>query len=195
MIRMSTEMRHRLGAAVTGIGIVLLGGLAAAWPAYRESVLIRREIRSLSHRVGISAVIADDERRLSLELAEKRRLIARSCRTVPPTADTADIVGRLALPVDGVLVLDQNFTTGAATRATGEEGWPEQAIPLTVELRGSFDSGFALLRSIERMDRLLRVTSVRATADRAIDGPGSPPVHFSIGFDVIYADAGGSDRP
>lgn len=187
---MNAELRHVLKAVAAGAGIVVIGGAALAWPAYRQGLQYRREIKSLEHRTDISPATADAERQLVTRVAERRAFVERECREVPGSPDVAEIVHRLSLHKDDVHVVDQNFTTGVPAPAGSDPSWPERAMPLTIDLRGSFESGFSLVRAVERMDRLLRITSLQFSAERTEEERSLPVVRMTLGVEAIYVDEG-----
>jgi len=186
---MNADVRHLIKTVAIGGGIVLIGGAVLAWPAYRKGMQLRREIASLEYRTAISPATADEERRLLVRVAERRNAIASECREIPVSPDVAEIFHRLSLPKDDINVLDQSFTTGVAGPAGSDPSWPERAMPLTIDLRGTFESGFSLVRAVERMDRLLRITSLHIGADpRSDDTRTVPQIRMTLGVEAIFLD-------
>lgn len=181
------EQRH-LALAITIGAVAAVGGAALlALPAYRDGADVRRRIDDLSVKAAELDRHAADVERLADALYDVETAARAAMKTIPDAPDVADLMRRLSLPVDGVAVRDQTFTAGSAGPATDDAEVPEQRMPLTVDLKGSFDSVFALIRSVERMDRLVRVGSVWLTADRTVEaGEGPPVLAASLGLEAIY---------
>src|SRR5690606_22693203 len=120
---------------------------------------LRARIANLEHST-------QDVERLTAEVAQQRLRIEREFKIIPESADIASLIRKLSLPVDQTMVRDQTFTAGSPGDAIPGGASPLQAIPLMVDMEATFDSVFALVRSAESVDRLVRVSSVRMMCKR-----------------------------
>jgi Tfp pilus assembly protein PilO len=180
------EHRHLIFAIAGGVLILLLGGALLVWPNYRKTREIRQEIAELEEKISDLAGHTGTVERLADELAVARARVDSELKVIPKTADVAGLMRRLSLPVDGRTVLDQTFTAGNACDAAPGESFTERSMPLTVDMQARFDSVFALICAAERMDRLVRVSSVRLAAERSDAGPTVPMLTASVGLEAIY---------
>jgi Tfp pilus assembly protein PilO len=180
------ENRHLIFAVAGGLAIVLLGGVLLVWPNYRETRRIRQETIELEEKVSDLAGHTGTVERLADELEAARARVDRELKLIPNTPDIAGLMRKLSLPVDGSTVLDQTFTAGNACDAVLGESYSERSMPLTVDMQARFDSVFALICAAERMDRLVRVSSVRLAAERSAAASQMPMLTASVGLEVIY---------
>lgn len=204
---MSRDSLHVAGAIATGLAITIVGGWLLVVPQLREASTLRAEATELRSRTeGVGDLSAVREERTA-ERDRERARCAIGMKRIPAEPDVAGLMRRLSLPVDGVGVRDQTFTAGVPRPAIEDRRTPErsggsgldaaeQALPLTVDLVARFDSVFALLRSAERLPRLVRVRAIRmAVAEqRSDDEPvdGSPMVSATVDLEVIYDPTGGA---
>lgn len=181
------------------VPVALLGGGIAVeiWPTYRHAQELRGEVTSLERKVEGLEGATDEVERLASQVASVQQQINGDLKIIPDQADIASIIRRLSLPVDGNTVVDQTFTTGASNPAVPNEADSTvEMTPLTVDMQANFDSVFALVRAVESMDRLIRVSSVRIECDREKDQrdyDGNPLVKATVGLEAIYHKAEGSD--
>ena len=180
------ENRHLIFAIVGGLAILLLGGALLVWPNYREARQIRQETAELRRKISDSAGHTGTVERLADELESARARVDRELKLIPDAPDVAGLMRKLSLPVDGRTVLDQTFTAGNACDAVLGESFSERSMPLTVDMQARFDSVFALICAAERMNRLVRISSVRLAADRSGAARGMPMLTASVGLEVIY---------
>ena len=204
---MKRDMAHALGAAATALGLVVLGAWTLAHPAHLEAQTLRDEAAVLRTRI---TEVGDLTARRSARQRDRNEALvvaAREMKRIPVQPDIAGLMRRLSLPVDGDSVLDQTFTAGvprpaiepreSRTADTTPQS-EEQALPLTVELVSRFDAAFALVRSAERLSRLVRIRAIRLTVVESeggrVDRAADPPmVTASVDLDVIYDPTGGSE--
>lgn len=181
-----SDSKHLMIAVAGGLLVLLLGGALLVWPNYREARAIRQEVVELRGKISGLAGQTGKVEQLADELEAARRRVGEELKLVPETADVAGLMRKLSLPVDGRTVLDQTFTAGNPCDAVPGESFSERALPLTVDMEATFDSVFALICAAERMDRLVRISSVRVAAERPGDGPDVPMLTASVGLEVVY---------
>lgn len=181
-----SDSRHLMIAVAGGLLVLLLGGALLVWPNYREAHAIQQEVLELRGKIFGLAGQTGKVEQLADELEVVRRRVGEELKLVPEAADVAGLMRRLSLPVDGRTVLDQTFTAGNPCDAVPGEDLNERALPLTVDMEATFDSVFALICAAERMDRLVRISSVRVAAERPGDGPDVPMLTASVGLEVVY---------
>jgi len=105
---------------------------------------------------------------------------------VPDRPDVADLMQHLSIGVDGETVLDQTFTVRGRGDRAGDARF--EILPLVVELETTFDNIFDVIRRVERLERLVRVTSISMNC-RDVDFKNKrPTVRAAIGMDVVYED-------
>jgi len=180
------DRKHLMIALAGGVLVLVLGGVLLVWPNYREARAIRAEVVELRGKISGLAGQTGAVEQLADELEAARCRMAEELKLVPESPDVADLMRKLSLPVDGRTVLDQTFTAGKPCDAVLGEDFNERALPLTVDMEATFDSVFALICAAERMDRLVRVASVRMAAERPADGPEVPMLTASVGLEVVY---------
>lgn len=182
-----TDNRHVLFAVLGGVGAVLIGGALLVWPNMRAASAAEARIAELRKKIAFRDVHIERVEQLARELQVVRSQVDDDLRFVPESADVAQLMRVLSLPVDGRTVLDQTFTAGSSTSAVAGSDFSEMALPLTVEMQSTFDSAFALIGAAEHMDRLIRVSSVHLVAERTEgDRRQMPMLSASIGLEVIY---------
>ena len=112
-------------------------------------------------------------------------LVQTTCKLVPDSPSMAEIVKALSLEVDGNSVLDQSFTAGSATSKLQQQGG--FAIqPLAVSLHANFDSIFSVIKNVESMNRLVRISSLRITAKETGSFGEAPMLEAAIGLHAMY---------
>lgn len=193
------DTKHILLTIVAPAGLLAGGVAVEVWPTYRDAQELRDEAQTLEQRVEGLETATNEVERLATELASVQQQINGDLKIIPEQADIASIIRRLSLPVDGDTVVDQTFTTGSSNPAIPEdEKSTVELTPLTVDMKANFDSVFALVRAVEMMDRLIRVSSVRIECDREKDlrdFDGNPLINATVGLEAIYhkADAPQTD--
>ena len=180
------DRNHKLLAAACAVGILTAGGAALVWPAHQERHVILDEIHSLEGRLQDLDGLTRDVENLGHELNVLQRRIEDDLKVIPDQPNVAQIMRKLSLPIDGVSVIDQTFTAGGSADAVVGSEYAERAVAVTVDMKATFDSTFALIHATERIDRLVRVSSVHLTANREPDDPVVPTLSASIGLEVIY---------
>ena len=161
-----TSRKHLGFAIMTMLTVVGLGGLALAWPSYRQAASVKAEADALIRKGETYDVHIEDIAELTELLEEATHRVAVELKEVPETPDIAGLMRVLSLPVDGDNVRDQTFTAGHPKEAAAGAELSAMVVPLTVEMEARFDSIFALIRVAESMPRLLRVASVNIVCER-----------------------------
>ena len=181
-----SDSKHLMIALAGGLLVLLLGGALLVWPNYREARVIRQDVLELRGKISGLAGQTGKVEQLADELEAARHRVGEELKLIPETADVAGLMRKLSLPVDGRTVFDQTFTAGNPCDAVLGEDLNERVLPLTVDMQATFDSVFALICAAERMDRLVRISSVRVAAERPADGPDVPTLTASVGLEVVY---------
>jgi Tfp pilus assembly protein PilO len=202
---------------IAGAGLTVAVGLTAAlfmWPNYKAAAAAHHEASELRSKMALLEGQAHALKQLNADVARSQDYIDTQLKTIPEAPDVASVIRKLSQEVDRVTVIDQTFTAGtpcdaiagqspasdapgakaANTAAAKSGGTPKdessmQAMPLNVDMEASFDSLFALIRSAESLNRLVRIISVRAalstTKQEAV--PGAPPLlKAAVGLEAIY---------
>jgi hypothetical protein len=153
-------------AVVAMIAVVGLGGLLLAWPAYREAAVLdgqTQELWAKGERYGVDTGL----------------------KPIPESADIAGLMRVLSLAVDGSNIRDQMFDAGDPKEAASGSGLTALATPLTIDMEARFDAVFALLRTAESMDRLLRVSTVQLVC-KHLDEEEEPFAKATVVLEAVY---------
>jgi len=181
-----SESRHLLLAVVASLLTLVVGGGLLVWPNHRQTGEIGDEISLLEDKIAGLAAQTEEVERLAGEYSRLKRRIDEQLKAIPQSPDVAGLMRKLSLPVDGTTVMDQTFTAGSPGSAIVGEESAERAMPLTVDMKATFDSVLALIRAVESIDRLIRVASVRMVAERDETAAEAPLLTASVGLEVIY---------
>jgi len=179
------ERGHQIMAIVTAAGILLAGGAMFAFPPYKERHAIGAEIADLETRIQDLDGLTEEVQVLAEEYTDLRGGLEQDLKAIPGRPGVSEIMRKLSLPVDGMTVLDQTFTAGGAGDAVIGAEHAEQAVRVSVEMDATFEAVFALIHAAEKLDRLVRVGTVRLSAARDQDD-SLPMLTASVGLDVIY---------
>ena len=141
-----------------------------------------------------SSVLEDRIEQLERRQAEVNRLraaidsietqIETDCKQVPESPDMSSIVQALSLDVDGKSVIDQSFTAGVAPKEIQGDHFAMQ--PLAVSMKADFDSIYSIVESVESMNRLVRVASIRMTRREKEANVEQPFLEAAIGLQALY---------
>ena len=190
-----SNSQHLLVAVFLMFVIVVAGGAVFVVPTYRKASDARTKVANLREKVtGLSGQTEVVEQ-LAGEVAAVRTHVEEDLKTIPPTPDIAELMRKLSLPVDGVVVQDQTFTAGSPGEAVIGRETAAEAMPLTVEMLARFDSVFATIRAAEAMPRLVRVASVRLEAEGDGGRGDSPMLDASVRLEAIYGTIDGEEAP
>ncbi len=184
------DTKHIILTAVAPLALLGITAATIVWPTYRHAAELRTETAALQHKVESLDNVNSKVELFAQRLGELKDSMNAELKVIPDDAEVALLIRRLSLPVDGKTVLDQTFTTGSSNSAVaGDDESGVAAMPLNVEMDSNFDSVFALIRSAESMERLVRIASVRIQCDRSEDQSdidGHPILTASVGLEAIY---------
>ena len=90
----------------------------------------------------------------------------------------------LSIGVNGDTVIDQTFTVSGTPGSAGNNRF--EILPLVVEMDTTFEHAFDMIRRVEKLNRLVRVTSVQMEGSRQSFESGSGTIQASVGLDVVY---------
>ena len=184
----TTPGKQNWTAALT-IAFAFAGGAAVlVWPGHRRVAEVETRLDALAEMVESLDRRSVEVERLTTEVEAVETRLRTELRDIPDRPDAAALIRRLSMPRDDVTVLDQSFLTSGPAPAVPGGSLRTKAMPVTVEMKATFDSVFALMRSAESMPRLVRVASVRLTAERAKEqGHGRLPfVVARVELDAIF---------
>jgi len=179
------ERRHLLLAGAAGFGVLIVGGALLVWPRYTAMREVRAETVQLKEKIKDLSGMSKEVERLARELQDVRTVVEVDLKNIPEAPDVARIMHKLSLPADGRTVLNQEFAAGTMVEISAGESGGARAIPLTVDMRATFDAVVALIRAAEQLDDLVRVSSVRLAADRADVDPEVPMLLATVGLEVL----------
>lgn len=184
---MSTK-RHLFFAIAGTMVLLVLGSAFLVWPNYRHARSVKRQINELNAKIGRFELDVQAVEKLAQDADAAHSRVQNECKSVPTSADIADVMRRLSMSPDGVTVKDQTFTAGTpASALTGNQDKDTVlAMPLTVDMKANFESIFDLLLRAESMQRLLRVTTIRIGWDQEDTSVESSLLSASIGLEAVY---------
>lgn len=136
-----------------------------AWPNYGRAAQIHDEIDRLHNRIDRLSEETEEVQALAQQLDERKQIVGRDLREIPPTPEIEKLIRQLSLRIDGYRVVDQTFNTGQESTFERVSDGTIGVLPLTVGMIADFDSIFALLRATESNQRLIRLVSVRMERD------------------------------
>jgi len=169
----------RSNASKASIAMLLLSALGLAGsagilllPAIRVAEARTAECGRLLSQVSRYGEIAEARDRLRSEVEEARKDSTRVLRTIPSAPDQAHLMRMLALPA-GPDVGTQTIVAGDPIPATmrGDGGY--YAVPVTVEMKASFERVMEVLARIEGDRRLVRPIRIEISRPQEADGRGS----------------------
>jgi Tfp pilus assembly protein PilO len=182
-----TERQQLILVAVGMAGLLTAGAGLLIWPAYRENHEIHARIDMLTRKAGELDTRHAEAAKLEQQLDALRAHVHSELKIIPDAPDIAGLIRKLSLPVDGLSVHDQEFVAGQSSSALLAPDEAIQATPLTIELTATFETIFALLRSVESMDRLVRIASVHMGLERSKDGAlDAGNLAASVGLEAIF---------
>ena len=120
----------------------------------------------------------------------KEKQVQSNFKNVPSSPEMAQIVKSLSLEVDGQYVHDQSFTAGASSLKPEQDGG-FAVQPLAVLLHADFDSIFSVIQNVESMNRFIRISSLRITANDVENDGNMPVLEAAIGLHAMYDNHGG----
>ncbi|MCH8343787.1 MAG: type 4a pilus biogenesis protein PilO [Planctomycetes bacterium] len=184
-----SSSKHLRIAILAVVIVVTVGGLWLVWPSYREAKALNHQaalLRNKGEGYSIQLEVID---RFTADLDEMTRRVETQHKVIPESPDIAGLMRVLSMPVDGVTIRDQTFTTGQPKEAVVGGDLTAMATPLTIDMVARFDSIFALIQAAESLDRLLRVESLNIVCEHP-EGEDELFVTASVSLDVIYDPPG-----
>jgi hypothetical protein len=190
--------------ALSVFGVAGSAGLLLL-PAIRASEARTAECGRLLSQVSRYEEIAAARDRLRAEVEVVRRDSVRVLRTIPGTADQAQLMRMLAVST-GPDMGTQTIVAGDPLPATMRGSTGYQAVPVTVEMKASFERVMEVLARAEGDRRLVRPIRVEITRPQDEPARGSraasqQPDNFveaRIEVDAVYgaaAMAAGGEEP
>ncbi len=184
-----SSSKHLRIAILAVVIVVTVGGLLLVWPSYREAKALNHQAAVLRNKGEAYSIQIEVIDRLTADLDEMTRRVETQHKVIPESADIAGLMRVLSMPVDGVTIRDQTFTTGQPKEAVVGGDLTAKATPLTIDMVARFDSIFALIQAAESLDRLLRVESLNIVCEHP-EGEDELFVSASVSLDVIYDPPG-----
>jgi hypothetical protein len=142
----------------------------------------------LQHRIAESAVPEARLDGVRHERDRRREMLRREGfdRLPDGAPDLAGVIRRLSLPIDGVRVLDQNFTAGRSGPAANgaPEGW--MATPVQLELSGDWSAIRELLSLVDGLPVPVRTTKLVLSR---VEERGGVAARIELELDVLHRDA------
>lgn len=182
---MQTNKHLATGIAAVGATAALASFLFII-PNYREARDVRTQVADLQSRVGLLSTRTEAVDRLAEELRVATAHAASELKSIPETADIAGLIRKLSDHIDGVNVAEQTFTAGTPAEAIVGGESTAMVMPLTAEMKATFESVIALIDKAESMSRLVRVCSVRLVCKRDEQKADVPLIQAGIGLEAIY---------
>jgi Tfp pilus assembly protein PilO len=165
--------------------LLVLFGCFFIFPNYRGAQQATNDAVELELRIEQLERRQLEVEKMHEELIAMETQIQMKCKRVPSDPDMAQIVKALSLEVDGEHVFDQSFTAGSvSTKLNQEDSFSMQ--PLAVTMHSDFDSIFSVIKRVESMNRLVRVSSVRVTRKEAEADATAPVLEAAIGLHAMY---------
>jgi len=171
--------------AFAGVLLVVLGvTVFFTWPNYARAHQLAEEASVLDAKIGHLVDAESDVEERRSELARLRAERDQICLGVPAHPDVANLMKHLSIGVNGDTVIDQTFTVRGTPASAGNERF--EVLPLVVEMDTTFEHAFDMIRRVEKLNRLVRVTSVQMEGPRQSFESGSGTIQASVGLDVVY---------
>jgi len=168
------------------VGAALFAYLTVVRPAYEQRSRILAEIRSLNQRVAL----ADDDYafrdRARTRLAMLETRLEEETRPIPDSGDVAGVISGISSDIRELELSGAKLNRGkeSAVGAIASSG-------LLVETTGRFEMIVELLRRIEALPRLVRISSLTA---QNVD-PKTGAVRATLGLDAYYRIAAAPAPP
>ena len=153
-------------------------------PNYKNAEHASMESSNLETRIEKLELRQAEVERMRIDYSELEEQVQGECKLVPSTPDMSKIVQALSLEVDGQHVLDQSFTAGNTSMQSPTDGFSIQ--PLAVTLHADFESIFSVIKNVESMNRLVRVSSIRMTRKESDADVFAPALDAAIGLHAMY---------
>lgn len=172
-----TSMLTRLKYGSILFGTAIFAYLTLVRPAYEQRGRVLGEIRTLNQRVAQAEDDYGLRDRARRRLANLEARLATETRPIPDSGDVAGVISGISsdireLELEGAKLNRGRETAFGATASSG----------LLVETVGRFDLIVELVRRIEALPRLVRISSLSAQNVN----PSSGDVKATLGLDAYY---------
>ncbi len=181
-----TPRSHLVIAICGALVVLILGASVLVWPNDQRAHEVRDDVRRLRELSMAASSVTVRLEGLGREMQRLRRRHGEIVRMIPPVADVDHLADTMDRALDGHTVYGPTIRPGAAGPAMPGSRLSEQVLPLLVDMDASLDSIFDLLHGVESMERLVRVTSLRAEADRLEERTGAPMLTATIGLELVF---------
>lgn len=167
-------------------GGILLAVTGAAYftlvrPAYNTRATVLAEVKALTSRVALADEDFASRDRARRRLASLQSRLDQETKAIPESSDVAGVISGISTDIRYLGLSGQKLDRGkdTAVGSTASSG-------LMIETTGQFDVVIDLLRRVEALPRLVRISSLTA---QNLDH-NSGVVKATIGLDVYYRIAG-----
>ena len=178
--------RRRTEQCVFACVLLMVLGVTVffTWPNYAHAYKLSKEAAVLDAKIGhlVDAESEVERRRVNLDRLRAER--DRICLGVPDRPDVANLMKHLSVGINGDTVIDQTFTVRGTPASDGNDRF--EILPLVVEMDTTFEHAFDMIRRVEKLDRLVRVTSVQMEGNRNSIERGGGTIQAAVGLDVVY---------
>ncbi|MEE3001833.1 MAG: type 4a pilus biogenesis protein PilO [Planctomycetota bacterium] len=178
--------RRRVEQCAFGCVLLVVVGVTAffTWPNYARAHQFAEEAAVLDAKIGHLVDAESEVEQRRTDLARLRAERDQICLGVPDHPDVANLMKHLSIGINGDTVIDQTFTVRGTPDSAGNDRF--EILPLVVEMDTTFEHAFNMIRRVEKLNRLVRVTSVQMEGSRKSFESGSGTIQASVGLDVVY---------
>lgn len=176
-----SELMGRIKYSAILIGVSGAAYFALVRPAYQTRAAVLADIQALNNRVAQAQEDFDARDRARRRLADLQSRLAAETKPIPDSGDVAGVISGISSDIRELELSGAKLNRGkdSAVGSTASSG-------LLIETTGQFDVIVELLRRIERLPRLVRVSSLVAQNVNRETGE----VKATIGLDAYYRIAG-----
>jgi hypothetical protein len=184
-----SDSKHMMLAFGLFLAVLALGGVTLVWPNARQISQTRERIAELQTRSADVEQIAETVEKLSRMMRDAQQRVDRDAKIIADRPDVPSMIRRLSFPIDGEHVMDQTFNAGAVVEPLPESYPTIRAIPVTMEMKATFDSIYEVLHAVESLDRLVRPRTIRLRRDaEKVNRRGEPIIETVMVFDAVYEE-------
>ena len=170
--------------------ILAIGFFLAVRPAYRQRAALLQQARDLEARVA-QEPMDRRARQLAIErLASLQWRLAHETKAIPESTDVAGTIRGLSTDLEELALRDQRLNRG---KETTDAAAP--SIGLQVEAVGAFDNVVKLLRRVERLPRLVRISELTVDARDAALGEVKAAIVLDAFYRIPMATPAGPTSP
>ncbi len=180
-MRIEPDIKKTLTTLVV-MAIVFTG--ASWWARSAERAELESRIDAIKRQLGVEHKDTQGIETLRGHVAELRRQSETANKVVPNSIDLADVLRGLNNELLAQNVKNQEMQTHAI-----DSGPLFSMIPLTLKFDGTYDGVFALVRSIESMPRLTRISKLDL-----VGVPTDPSQPLSVRLELMSFSTTGTGR-